>query len=165
MAKAGTEQVIDALLETVRDNFGGAITTLGLGAVGDGYDIADPGSGAFVFALPAQDPEPDEVLYFYCDSEDSEPWTMGSVTPIKDSLSVMVAISVRGKTGDPEEAYRKVLRFREAARYTLCETPHLGLGPGDIVTRISTNYTRLPATPFHYWTFLQVGFEREETWT
>lgn len=164
MAKAGTEQVIDALLATVRDNIGGAITTLGLDAVGDGYDIADPGSAAFGFGLPAVDPELDEVFYFYVDAEDTEPWSTGAITPVKDIHGCVIAISIRDKAGDSEGALRKTLRYREAVRYTLSETPHLGLGAGDIVTKLTTSYGQLPHTPFHYLSFLRVDFEREETW-
>ena len=106
MAKAGTERVLDALLSTVRDNIGAAITTLGLDTVGDGYDIADPGSAAFEFGLPSTDPELDEVFYIYPDTEDTEPWATGAVTPVKDTHGCVIALSVRNKAGDTEGALR-----------------------------------------------------------
>lgn len=165
MAKSDTETVVEALRTTLRDGLAAAITALGLGSVGDGYDISDPGAGAWVVGplVGNLDPGTDPLFWVEPISHPSVPDASGSPVHRHDDHVIRVIASVLVPDGDEQAGWRKACRYVDAFKYTLSTTPHLGLGAGDVEQGAEIRFGFSGSSTLYYNGVLDVRFRR--VWT
>ncbi len=132
MPKSSHETLADSVLSTLRDGLADAITQTGVGSVGDGADVSDPGAGAWVFGPLAVDPGDEVVFWVEPRSSSSVPQvggqTSGGVARFTsdDVHELRVVTSVTCQDGDPVVTWRKATRYLEALKYVIHTKPQLG---------------------------------------